>query len=117
VLEYALGGVTAAVSATLVAFGAVQFDRALKLQAFCTDPETASSNECEVPIGSPSTNYYVSGGLSLGFSVPVAVASGFLFRRAVRTQRAYRAWKVEQVALTPWIDRRSGGGLSLTLRF
>ncbi|MCA9720516.1 MAG: hypothetical protein KC468_37990, partial [Myxococcales bacterium] len=113
-LEYSLGGVTAAVSAALIAFGGVQLSRAVNLRAFCA--ENGQSTECDALIGNPPVNYFVSGGLSLGFSALIAVASGMLFRRAVRTQRAYRAWHSEQVALRPWGGARSGG-LSLTLRF
>ncbi len=120
-LEYGLGGTTAAVSAALIVFGAVQLDRAVKLTTFCEG--SPQSTECDALIGNPPVNYYVSGGLSLGFSTLIAVASGFLFRRAVRTQRAYRAWHSEQVSITPWMKMSRGtqasraGGLSLELRF
>jgi hypothetical protein len=60
----------------------------------------------------------VAGGLSLGFAVPMAIASGFLFRRGVRVNRAWKAWHAQEraVAVTPWAER-TGGGLSFALRF
>ncbi|MCA9692184.1 MAG: hypothetical protein KC636_21470 [Myxococcales bacterium] len=115
VLEYSLGGLTAALSVTLIAFGSVQLHRGIKLRERCSSYEYASSSECFAPVGSPPTNYLASGGLSLAFSLPMAIASGFLFRRAVRIHRDYKTWKRAQVAVSPWVGQ--GGGLSLSLRF
>ncbi len=112
ILEYSLGGVTAAVSTTLVVFGSVQLYRGQQLQTFCQQPATFNSPECMSVLGNPVTNARISGGLSLGFAIPLAVASGFLFRRAVRIHRDYR----KQVALTPYFGRGFAGG-SLAIRF
>ncbi len=118
ILEYSLGGVTAAVSVALIAFGSVQFYRAQQIQAFCDQPATFDSPECSSLLGNPVLNARISGGLSLGFSIPLAIASGFLFRRAFRIHRDYKTYSRKQAKVS-WAPTGSPGQIGgvLMVRF
>lgn len=63
----------------------------------------------------------IAAGLSFGFAVPVGVAAGWLWARAVRTRRDHRAWHAAHpdaasFSVRPIASRR-GGGLVLRGRF
>jgi len=110
VLEFSLGAVTAAVATTLVIYGSVQFYRGQQLKAFCEQPASFSSPECSALLGDPVLNARIAGGLSLGFAIPIAVASGFLFRRGVRINRDYRTFRRSAWRLLPYASRGQAGG-------
>lgn len=121
VVEFALTGVTAALSATLITLGAVQLHRGLVIRDHCQTPAGRSDDVCAPLTGDPYVNATVSSALSFVLAVPVAVASGFLARRGLRIQRDYRAWReknpeLARLRLAPWASAQ-GGGLGLRLRF
>lgn len=134
VIEFALGGATAGLSATLVTLGAVQLARAIEIRDYC-EAERAKREDllttigmpldpaCEPsPLGvDPFTDAKVSSALSFAFAAPIAVASAFLFRRAARIRADYRAHQAGAAArrapsVAPFAGR-TGAGLSFTLRF
>ncbi len=120
-IEFALGSVTAALTGVLVGRGIWELVAAERAAKRCanggTDPSCADLIDPK-----PGRGGRISGGLSLGFAVPVAVASGFLFRYAVRIRRDFKRFEREHpgaardVALSPWLGR-TGGGVALRLRF
>jgi len=117
-LELALGSVAAVLSGVLIGRGAWELVNAEKIEKECAD-DTSSDPNCTGVLGArPWRMARVAGGLSIGFAVPMAIASGFLFRRGVRVHRAWKAWHAQEraVAVTPWAGR-DGGGLSFGLRF
>jgi len=110
VLEFSLGAVTAAVATTFVVYGSVQFYRGQQLKAFCEQPASFNSPECSSLLGDPVLNARIAGGLSLGFAIPIALASGFLFRRGVRINRDYRKFHRTAWRLLPYASRGQAGG-------
>lgn len=118
-IEFALGSITAALAAVLVGRGTWELVVAERTERDCRDG-VSDDPTCTLD-RKPGRGGRVAGGLSIAFALPVAVASGFLFRYAVRTRRDYREFWRERaaqrpVALTPWLGR-GGGGASLRLRF
>jgi hypothetical protein len=117
-LELALGSITAVLSGVLIGRGVWELVNANRIEKECADDASSDPNCTGVLGARPWRMARVAGGLSLGFAVPMAIASGFLFRRGVRVHRAWKAWHAQgrAVAVTPWADRQ-GGGFSLRLRF
>lgn len=117
-LEFALGTITAVLSGVLIGRGAWEFVNAEKIEDLC-NPNLRGDPTCVGVLGArPWRMARVAGGLSIGFAIPLAIASGFLFRRGVRIHRAWKKWHAQEgtVAFSPWMDR-TGGGLGLSLRF
>jgi hypothetical protein len=115
-IELALGSLTAGVAALLVGRGAWELVLAKRTREDCA-AGTTDDPTCMLD-GKPGRGGTVAGSLSLAFAVPVAVASGFLFRHAVRTRRDYEKFHraMKQTAVSPWLGRH-GGGASLQIRF
>lgn len=115
-IEFALGSVTAALAALLIGRGTWELVVAKRTKEDCaagtTDDPTCTLDR------KPGRGGTVAGSLSLAFSVPVAIGSGFLFRHAVRTRRDYEKFQstLKQTSFSPWIGR-GGGGASLQIRF
>ncbi len=120
VVEFALAGVTAATSVTLISLGAYQLHRGIEIRDYCESlPIDADKSVCITPNGDPYVNAVVSSTLSFFFAVPMTVASGFLVRRGLRIQRDYKRVRDARSArlhTTPWATPR-GAGLGFTLRF
>lgn len=134
VIEFALGGVTAGLSATLVTLGAVGLARAIQIRDYC-DAERKKREEllttvalpldpaCEPSLLNvdPFTEAKVSSSLSFALAVPVAIASAFLFRRGARIRADYRVHQAGATARrAPWITPnawRAGAGLTFGVRF
>jgi len=112
-IELALGSITAALSATLVGRGIWELVKAKR-----------NADQCEViGVEDPTCGRgeEIAGGLSLAFAVPVAVASGFLFRYGLRIRRAHRRFHEQNprpagASLSPWLGPGSGGAV-LHVRF
>jgi hypothetical protein len=117
-LELALGSITAVLTGVLIGRGAWELVNANRIEEECRNDASSDPNCTGVLGARPWRMARVAGGLSLGFAVPMAIASGFLFRRGVRVHRAWKAWHAQDraVAVTPWAGR-NGGGLSFALRF
>ena len=117
-LEFALGSITAVLSGVLIGRGVWEFSNAEKIEDRCRDGLMVDSSCAGVLGARPWRMARVAGGLSIGFAIPLAIASGFLFRRGVRIHRSWKAWKAQEgaVAVSPWMDR-TGGGLGFSLRF
>ncbi|MEZ4385922.1 MAG: hypothetical protein R3A79_31675 [Nannocystaceae bacterium] len=118
-VEFALAGVTGALSVTLIALGGAQLHRAYEIRDYCD--EHANDPACSPLTGDPYVAGVVSSSLSFFFAVPSAIASGFLIRRGLRTRRDYDAWRAKNPGLagarvTPWM-RQGGGGVGLHVRF
>ena len=116
-LEFALGSITAVLAGVLIGRGAWEVQNAQRIENLCN--EDASNPNCSGILGArPWRMSRVAAGLSFGFAVPIAIASGFLFRRGVRINRAWKAWHAQEraVAVSPWGDR-TGAGVGLSLRF
>lgn len=115
-IEFALGSLTAALSGGLIARGiweAVQARRtAIACQAGATTDPTCANDSV------PGRAGKIAAGLSFGFAIPAAIASGFLFRYAVRIRRDYLRHQAQRrdVAAAPWFGS-TGGGVALRLRF
>jgi hypothetical protein len=113
ILELTLGGLTATMSAILIGRGAWEIARASTLADACRSP----SPPLECDLGDPARHNYVAGGLSFGFAVPFAVASGFLFAYGVRIHRDHREHQARaKLTIAPWGSPGSGG-MQLRLRF
>lgn len=116
ILEMSLGGLAAGMSGLLIGRGAWELARASSLEEACR----SASPPLECELGSPARHNHIAGGLSLGFAVPFAVASGFLFAYGVRIHRDFRkhhqAHDVARLSVAPW-GGRAAGGLHLRLRF
>lgn len=120
-IEFALGSVTAALTGVLLGRGIWELVIAERAVDKCADGAASSTCPPDPIDPKPGRGGRIAGGLSLGFAVPVAIASGFLFRYAVRIRRDYKRFERESaasrdVALSPWVGR-SGGGVGLRLRF
>lgn len=116
-IEIALGSITAVLAATLVGRGIWELVKADRIAKACADGTTADPT-CSLD-NPPGRGGKVAGGLSLAFSVPVAVASGFLFRYGLRIRRDHEKFHRENEAtasFSPWVGR-SGGGASIRVRF
>jgi hypothetical protein len=117
-LEFALGSITAVLTGVLIGRGTWELVRAQELARECSTGGVGNP-ECVPIVGNDAARLgKVAGGLSIAFSVPMAIATGFLFYRGVRVHRAWKAWHAQEraVAVVPFASRR-GGGLGLTLRF
>jgi|GEM_PF-2190866 len=112
--EFVLGSLTAAVTAVVIGRGVWELTRIGQLQRDCDN----GSSDVDCVTGNVGQGNRIAAGLSFGFAVPMSVATGFLFARAVRTRRDYRAWHQQHpsVSLMPSAGRR-GGGLALQVRF
>lgn len=119
-IEFALGSITAALTATLIGRGIWELVVAERTAKQCA-AGTTDDPTCSFLGTKPGRGGQVAGGLSLAFAVPVGLASGFLFRYAVRIRRDYHRYQRDHadtpaVALSPWLGR-SGGGVGVRLRF
>jgi hypothetical protein len=117
-LEFALGSIAAVLSGVLIGRGTWELVKADELEKDCAASDS-DNPECTGVFGSrPWRTARIAGGISIGLSVPMAIASGFLLRRGVRVHRAWTKWHAQEraVALHPWAGR-DGGGLRLMLRF
>jgi len=114
-IEIALGSITAVLSATLLGRGIWELALAKRE---CTG-DTTLDPTCMID-GNEGRGGLVAGGLSLAFSVPIAVASGFLFRHGLRIRRDYQKFHREHAkptaSISPWFGSR-GGGVGLRVRF
>jgi hypothetical protein len=121
-IEFALGSVTAALTGVLIGRGIWELVIADRAAKKCANGGTDPSCPPDLIDPKPGRGGRISGGLSLGFALPVAIASGFLFRYAVRIRRDFKRFEREHpgaardVALSPWLGR-TGGGVALRLRF
>lgn len=113
-LEFALGSITAVLAGVLIGRGTWELVEADRIAKQCAAGET-NDPICRNTRIPPGRTGKVAGGLSIGFAVPMAIASGFLFRRAVRIHRDWKQWHA-QAGVTAWGDR-TGGGVGLRLRF
>jgi len=121
ITEFALTGVTGALSASLLVIGGYELKRAYELHDFCAIPSAIQAPECASFTGDPVVAAKISAGLSFFLAVPIGIASGFLLRRGLRVQEDAREWRaanpeLSSLRLAPWSTRR-GGGLGLFLRF
>jgi hypothetical protein len=114
-IELALGSITAVLAAVLIARGAWEVVNAQRAKKRCS--EGVADPDCGIVL-EPGRAAQIAAGLSFGFSVPIAIASGFLFRRGVRIRRDYLRFVANQkaIAVSPW-GNAYGGGVSLRLRF
>ncbi len=112
--EFVLGGIAAAVTATVIGRGIWELVQIRETERDCRN------GAVELACSSPNAarGNQIAAGLSFGLAVPLSVATGFLFARGVRTRRDYQAWHAQhpQVSLLPSAGRR-GGGLALHVRF
>ncbi len=118
-IEFALGSITAVFAGVLIGRGTWELVNARRVAEQCA-AGTTTDPTCGLD-AKPGRGGTVAGSLSLGFSVPLGVASGFLFRHAVRIRRDHARFHREHpavagVAVSPWFGR-GGGGLGLRLRF
>lgn len=117
-IEFALGSITAVVAGVLVGRGVWELVNARRVADECA-AGTTSDPTCSLD-ARPGRGGTVAGSLSLAFAVPLGVASGFLFRHAVRIRRDHARFHRERegspVAVSPWFGR-NGGGAWLRLRF
>ncbi len=115
-IEFGLGSLTAALSLGLIGRGIWEAVRAQRTAAAC-QAGTTNDPTCALD-AQPGRAGKIAAGLSFGFAIPAAIASGFLFRYAVRTRRAYLRHQAQRrdVALAPWVDQ-AGGGVSFEVRF
>ena len=122
-VELGLGAVVEAVAGVLVAVGGYQAARGVEVRRYCEDP--ASYDDKDRPLrctgllgGDPFVAAIVSSSLAFAFSVPVAVAGGFLLRRGVLTRRAWlKTQGAKNMSVRPWTNGQNAAGLSLGLRF
>jgi hypothetical protein len=116
IIEFMLGGVTAAGSLALIGRGAWELVQGQRTVDECNDPDGRDLDECFAV--DPARPSKIAAGLSFAFAVPMAVASGLLFGRAARIRRDHRKFHAEQarLSLVPVAGRR-GGGLQLFVRF
>lgn len=115
-IEFTLGALTAALAVGLVGRGVWELVRGRALEEDCANFDTTNP-ACDRELDA-SRDPKIAAGLSFGFAVPAALASGFLFSYAVRIRRDYKAFEAKQARLqvAPMIGRRSQG-VSLRLRF
>jgi hypothetical protein len=115
-IEFSLGAVTAVLFGVLIGRGAWEIVQGQKLDRGCADG-TAMDLQCEFT-NPPSRGNRVAAGLSFGFAVPMAIATGFLFAHGARVHRDYKEWQAEQrrMQVLPSASR-NGAGLTLRLRF
>ena len=116
IIEFSLGSVAAAVSLGLVGRGAWELVKGQQLLDDCASGVSSDSLCAE---SDPALGHEIAAGLSFGFAVPLAVASGFLYARGARVLADYRrfhAQKKVSARLLPSVGPR-GGSLSLQLRF
>lgn len=112
--EFVLGSVAAVITGAVVGRGVWELTQIEELRKDCAngavDLDCGTANE--------GRGNQIAAGLSFGFAVPMAVATGFLFARGARTRRDQQAWHAQhpEVSLRPSVSRR-GGGLALQLRF
>jgi hypothetical protein len=116
-IELALGSITALITGVLIGRGVWEVVTAARVKRRCAGEIAVDDPECGVLL-KPGRAGQIAAGLTFGFAVPMAIASGFLFRRGIRMRRDYRRFVAQQhaVAFSPWGDR-TGGGVSLRLRF
>ncbi|MCR9159386.1 MAG: hypothetical protein ACE37F_08285 [Nannocystaceae bacterium] len=112
--EFVLGSLTAVVTAVVIGRGVWELTQIDELKKQCANG--ASDLDCGT--AHEGRGNRVAAGLSFGMAVPLSLATGFLFARAVRTRRDYKAWHAQhpEVSLVPSAGRR-GGGLALHVRF
>ncbi len=120
--EFALAGVTAALTGTLLVLGGLQVRRSLEIRDYCAMAWAFTPKECQTLIGGdPERAAKISAGLSFTLAVPITIASAFLLRRGLRIRRDALAWRrqnptLSSLRLAPWTKHR-GGGLALRFRF
>lgn len=124
-IEIALGGVTAAVSATLVGLGVYSAWRAATIREYCMEdpviiefemPDPAKESVCnDLTQRDPVRSSAVSSALSFAFAVPIAVGSGFLLRKGLRMRREYK--RVQGLSIGPWAPGWRGAGVSVGFAF
>lgn len=112
--EFVLGSLTAVVTGVVIGRGIWELTQIDELKRDCANG--ASDLDCGTE--NEGRGNRIAAGLSFGVAVPLTVATGFLFARAVRTRRDYKAWHAQhpEVSLMPSAGRR-GGGLALQVRF
>ncbi len=112
--EFVLGSVAAAITAAVIGRGVWELTQIEQQQKDCANG--ASDLACGTD--NQGRGNRIAAGLSFGFAVPMALATGFLFARGARTRRDHKTWHAEhpQVSLRPSASR-TGGGLALQLRF
>jgi hypothetical protein len=112
--EFVLGSITAVVTGVVIGRGVWELTQIDELKRDCANG--ASDLDCGT--ANEGRGNRIAAGLSFGIAVPLSVATGFLFARAVRTRRDYKAWHAQhpEVSLLPSAGRR-GGGLALQVRF
>jgi hypothetical protein len=117
IVEFSLGAVAAGVTILLVGRGGWEIRQGQKLIERCED-DTALVMEAECFQEDPAQGNKIAAGLSFGFTVPVAIASAFLFTLGARALRDYKAWhrKDAKLGLAPWVAKR-GAGMGLHLEF
>lgn len=115
-IEFALGSLTAGLAVLLIGRGTWELVLARRTAEDCA-AGTTDDPTCQLD-RKPGRGGTVAGSLSIAFSLPVAVASGFLFRHAVRTRRDYDKFHraMQKTSFSPWLGR-GGGGASLRIRF
>ncbi len=116
-LEFGLGSVAAAVTLAVIGRGIWELTQISEIRRQCADG--ASDLACGG--GDEGRGNRIAAGLSFGFAVPLGLATGWLFARALRTRRDHRRWHLEhpdaaRLMLRPAASRR-GAGLALRLRF
>lgn len=121
-VELALGAVTGGVAAALIGVGGYEAWRAVQVRDYCQSPASFDDANymafCTTPLGGdPFVTAIVSSSLSLAFSLPVAVASGFLLRRGVLTRRAWHRARAAKLSVGTWSAGQQAGGLRLRVDF
>jgi len=121
ITEFALAGVTGALSTSLLVLGGFELKRGYEIRDFCAIPSAIQRPECSTLTGDPFVAAKISAGLSFFLAVPIGIASGFLLRRGLRVQEDAREWRaanpeLSSLRVAPWSTRR-GGGLGLSFRF
>jgi hypothetical protein len=121
-VELALGAVTGGVAAALIGVGSYEAWRAVQVRSYCQSPDSFDDANymafCTTPLGGdPFVTAIVSSSLSLAFSLPVAVASGFLLRRGVLMRRAWQKARSTKLSVAPWSMGQQAGGLRLRVDF
>ena len=90
-MNFILGALTATTAIGLLANGSVQLNRAIQLRQYCTNTEL-----CD---GEPLNFKYAAAGTSFALVVPLAIASGFLLRSAVRSYQDHHQWHRRRTSL------------------
>jgi len=112
--EFVLGSVAALITGVVVGRGAWELTRIDELKRDCAN----GGSDLDCGTANEGRGNKIAAGLSFGFAVPMALATGFLFARGARTRRDHKRWHEAhpEVSLRPSVSRR-GGGLALQLRF